>query len=152
MIAADLLSIRQWEKLWWMDNHDCVCLQKKILEKAWKYDMTTENHPLCYHGVKRYIIFVFVFYLKLNKNKYRVRFIVTKDCMFNINQTYWKTQNSEVFHECYLFAILGNFCDLMEHFHVKRLLGRLIASTFLFPSHKCLNKSFHINQFRSEFL
>ena len=31
---------------------------------------------------------VFVFYLKLNKNKCRVPFIVTKDCIFNINQIY----------------------------------------------------------------
>ena len=32
--------------------------------------------------------FRFVFYHKLNKNKCSVRFIDTKDCMFNIDQIY----------------------------------------------------------------
>ena len=91
-----------------------VC-KKKTLQKVWKYDMTMENHPLSCHGVKRYIIFVFGFYLKLNKNNYRVCFIVTKYCVFNINQVYREAKNSKVFHESGLFANFGNFCDLMEH-------------------------------------
>ena len=122
--------------MWWIDNEDCVCLQKKTLQKVRKYDMTTEKQPLCYHGVKRYIIFVFIFYLKLNKNKYRVCFIITKDCKFNFNQVYWKAENSEIFHESDLFANLGNVCDLMEHFYLKSLLGRLIGNIFfLLQSH-----------------
>ena len=50
--------------------------------------------------------------------------------MININQIYWKTENSGVFRQSDLFAILGNFCYLMEHFHIKSLLGRFIGSNF----------------------